>query len=200
MEPKKQIEIQLGHMCNNRCVFCVSGQETARGNAGPLDAAPMIAAITRAHGEGHRKLTLLGGEPTLQPGFLDVVRHAVALGFEEIVIFTNGVKTAREAFLDEILATGGRFTWRISIQGATEEAHERTTLKDGSFGRIVRTLEGLARRGERITVNMCVVSLQLRVRRRVPGAPRAVRRDPAPPRHGAPARRRPAHARRSCAP
>ncbi len=157
MEPKKQIEIQLGHMCNNRCVFCVSGQETARGNARALDASPVLAEITRARADGHAKLTLLGGEPTLQPGFLDVVRHAVALGFEEIVVFTNGAKTARAAFVDEIRATGGNFTWRISLQGATEEAHERTTLKDGSFGRILRTLTALRERRERITVNMCVV-------------------------------------------
>jgi MoaA/NifB/PqqE/SkfB family radical SAM enzyme len=157
VEPKKQIEIQLGHLCNNRCVFCVSGQETARGNARALDVSPVLAEITRARADGHAKLTLLGGEPTLQPGFLDVVRHAVALGFEEIVVFTNGAKTARPAFVDEILATGGNFTWRISLQGATEEAHERTTLKDGSFSRILRTLATLRERGERITVNMCVV-------------------------------------------
>ena len=157
MEPKPQIEIQLGHMCNNRCVFCVSGQQTAEGLAGPLDLAPVIREIEKAFASGHRKLTLLGGEPTLQPGFLDVVRRAVALGYEEIVLFTNGVKTAREAFLDEILATGGRFTWRISIQGATAEAHERTTRKAGSFARIQRTMEALARKGEVITVNMCVV-------------------------------------------
>ncbi|MFT3769666.1 MAG: radical SAM protein [Minicystis sp.] len=144
-------------MCNNRCVFCVSGQETALGRALPLDPAPILAEITRAHAEGHRKLTLLGGEPTLQPSFLDVVRHAVGLGFEEIVIFTNGVKTAREGFIDEILATGGKFTWRLSLQGATKESHERTTKKDGSFDRILRTMETLRRKGERLTVNMCVV-------------------------------------------
>ena len=158
MEPKKQVEIQLGHLCNNRCVFCVSGQETALGRARPLSTAPILAEITRAHEDGHRKITLLGGEPTLQPGFLDVVKHAVALGFEEIVIFTNGVKTARESFIDEILATGGKFTWRISLQGATREAHERTTKKEGSFDRLTRTMETLARKGQRITVNMCVVS------------------------------------------
>ncbi|APR87456.1 radical SAM domain protein [Minicystis rosea] len=157
-EPKSQVEIQLGHMCNNRCVFCVSGQETALGRALPLDTAPILAEITRARESGHAKITLLGGEPTLQPGFLDVVRHAVALGFEEIVLFTNGVKTARAAFIDEILATGGKFTWRISLQGATKEAHERTTKKDGSFDRIARTMETLRARGERLTVNMCVVS------------------------------------------
>lgn len=157
MEPKQQIEIQLGHMCNNRCVFCVSGQQTAEGLAGPLDLTPVLREIEKAFASGHRKLTLLGGEPTLQPGFLDVVRRAVALGYEEIVLFTNGVKTAREAFIDEILATGGRFTWRISIQGATAAAHERTTLKEGSFARIQRTMETLSRKGEVITVNMCVV-------------------------------------------
>jgi MoaA/NifB/PqqE/SkfB family radical SAM enzyme len=161
VEPKKQIEVQLGHMCNNRCVFCVSGQQTERGHAGPLDLAPQRAAIEKARAEGHTKLTLLGGEPTIQPGFLGLVRHAVALGFDEIVVFTNGVKTARPAFIDEILATQQRphtFTWRISIQGATEEAHEQTTRKDGSFGRILRTMEALKERGERVTVNMCVVS------------------------------------------
>ena len=145
MEPKQQIEIQLGHMCNNRCVFCVSGQQTAEGLAGPLDVDPVIREIEKAFAAGHRKLTLLGSEPTLQPGFLDVVRRAVALGYEEIVLFTNGVKTAREAFIDEIVATGGRFTWRISIQGATAAAHERTTLKEGSFARIQRTMATLAR-------------------------------------------------------
>jgi MoaA/NifB/PqqE/SkfB family radical SAM enzyme len=158
VEPKKQIEVQLGHMCNNRCVFCVSGQQTERGNAGPLDLMPQLREIEKARADGHTKLTLLGGEPTLQPGFLDLVRRAVALGFEEIVIFTNGAKTARPAFIDEIRATRGNFTWRISIQGGTEEAHERTTQKVGSFGRIVRTMEALRERGERVTVNMCVVS------------------------------------------
>jgi MoaA/NifB/PqqE/SkfB family radical SAM enzyme len=158
VEPKKQIEVQLGHMCNNRCVFCVSGQMTERRAAGPLDLAPQLAEITRARAAGYAKLTLLGGEPTLQPGFLDLVRAAVGLGFEEIVIFTNGSRTARESFVDEILATGGRFTWRISIQGGTEEAHERTTKKPGSFARILRTMEILKAKGERVTVNMCVVT------------------------------------------
>ncbi len=28
MEPTERFEIQLSHVCNNRCVFCVSGQMT----------------------------------------------------------------------------------------------------------------------------------------------------------------------------
>ncbi len=157
MEPERQAEIQLGHMCNNRCVFCVSGQQTAFGRARPLALDPILSRVSEAYEAGNRKLTILGGEPTLQPAFKDVVRHAVNLGFREIVIFTNGVKTARAAFIDEVLAIGGNLTWRISIQGANKETHERTTLKAGSFDRILRSMQHLKDRGQRITVNMCVV-------------------------------------------
>ena len=158
MEPKTQVEIQLGHMCNNRCVFCVSGQQTAFGRARPLPVQPILDRVSEAYQNGNRKLTILGGEPTLQPGFKQVVAHAVALGFEEIVIFTNGVKTAREGFIDEVIAIGGeRLLWRISIQGANKQTHERTTRRPGSFDRIVQSMEHLARKGQRLTVNMCVV-------------------------------------------
>ena len=157
VEPDRQFEIQLGHMCNNRCVFCVSGQRTAMREAFPLEAAPVLEKLREGRAQGLRKVTLLGGEPTIQPGFLEVLRGAVAMGFEEIVIFTNGVKTSRASYVDEVLETGGRFVWRLSFQGATALAHERTTKKLGSFMRLRETLGNLRARGQRITVNMCVV-------------------------------------------
>lgn len=144
-------------MCNNRCVFCVSGQRSAQRVALPIDGSEVIERLRDGRSQGLRKVTLLGGEPTIQPDFLDVVRAAVELGFEEIVVFTNGVKTARGEFVDAVLATGGRFTWRLSFQGATALAHERTTKKLGSFSRLSQTLVNLRERGQRVTVNMCVV-------------------------------------------
>jgi MoaA/NifB/PqqE/SkfB family radical SAM enzyme len=157
MEPKQQMEIQLGHMCNNRCVFCVSGQRTQMREAFPLEADPILRSIREQHAAGMRKLTILGGEPTIQPKFMEIMREAVAMGFEEIVLFTNGVKTARLSFLDEILALGGNFTFRFSFQGANKDAHERTTKKEGSFDRLHQSLKNARLRGQRITVNMCVV-------------------------------------------
>lgn len=157
MEPSRQVEIQLGHLCTNRCVFCVSAQQNTRGAASVLRAEPILDRIAEARAKGHAKLTLLGGEPTLQPSFMEVVRQAVEMGFEEIVVFTNGVRTARPSFVDEVLATGGRFTWRLSVQGGNREAHERTTRRRGSFARILRTLENLAAREQPITVNTCLV-------------------------------------------
>jgi MoaA/NifB/PqqE/SkfB family radical SAM enzyme len=150
-----KFEIQLGHLCNNRCVFCSSGQLTAMKIARPVPLEPIIEALAEARAAGATHLTFLGGEPTIHKRFLEVVAKAVELGFEHIVIFTNGVMFPHPGFIDSVTALGN-FEWRISIQGATDEAHVATTGRAESFKRIVHGLGELQRRGQLVTTNMCV--------------------------------------------
>lgn len=150
-----KFEIQLGHLCNNRCVFCSSGQLTAMKIARPVPLEPIVEALEQARAAGATHLTFLGGEPTIHKRFLDALRKAVDLGFEHIVIFTNGVMFPHPGFIDSVTALGN-FEWRISIQGATEEAHVATTERPQSFQRILHGLDELHRRGQLITANMCV--------------------------------------------
>lgn len=149
------VEIQLGHMCNNRCVFCSSGQATELGQARPMDLRPVLAALERAKRQHARKVTFLGGEPTLQRAFIPALRRATDLGFEEIEIFTNGVKAARRSFVDEVAAIG-RFSWRFSIQGGNEQAHDEAVVKPGAFQRICRAMDNVRAHRHRITANACI--------------------------------------------
>lgn len=150
-----KFEIQLGHLCNNRCVFCSSGQLTAMKIARAVPLEPIVDALEAARAAGAWHLTFLGGEPTTHKRFLDALRKAVELGFEHIVIFTNGVMFPQPGFIDSVVALG-RFEWRISIQGATNEAHVATTERPDSFRRILHGLGELRRRGQLVTANMCV--------------------------------------------
>ncbi len=150
-----KFEIQLGHLCNNRCVFCSSGQLTAMKIARAVPLEPIIEALEAARAAGAWHLTFLGGEPTTHKRFLDALRKAVELGFEHIVIFTNGVMFPHPGFIDSVLALG-RFEWRVSIQGATNEAHVATTGRPESFRRILHGLGELQRHGQLVTANMCV--------------------------------------------
>ena len=157
--PSAQVEIQLGHVCNNRCLFCVSGQLTAQRLAHPLPTAPALAALEQAAARGARKVTFLGGEPTLQASLIPAITRAIDLGFTAIVLFTNGVKTARASYVDEILALAPGFTgfeWRFSIQGGDEASHDHVTEKPGSFRRLVAGLEHLRARNQRLTANACI--------------------------------------------
>jgi uncharacterized Fe-S cluster-containing radical SAM superfamily protein len=148
-------EIQLGHLCNDRCVFCSSGQLTQMKLARAIKLDPIVEAIEAARTSGARRVTFLGGEPTIQKNFPAALKRAVELGFEEIVIFTNGVMLPHPGFIDKIVALG-KFEWRISIQGATEEAHVAVTLRKDSFQRIVTGLKMLQERGQLVTSNICV--------------------------------------------
>ena len=151
-----QFEIQLGHLCNNRCVFCSSGQLSEWKVARPIALAPIVEALEKARAGGARRVTFLGGEPTIHKGFLDAVARAVDLGFEEVVIFTNGVMFPHPGFIERVVALGSRVEWRVSIQGGNEAAHIAVTGRPDSFARIVQGLRTLARLGQRVTANVCV--------------------------------------------
>ncbi len=164
-EPNLQVEVQLGHLCNNRCVFCVSGQLSEQKRAPQLPAEPIRKQIAEARRSGATKMTFLGGEPTMQRSFFDLLAFAVELDFQEIVIFTNGTMTPRESFrkraLDILAGLGEdmrqRVIWRFSLQGGTELEHDATTMNPGAWARIVKSMDELLGTGARLTGNMCVV-------------------------------------------
>ncbi|MBK8592264.1 MAG: radical SAM protein [Sandaracinaceae bacterium] len=136
-------------------MFCLCGQLTERGLAEPNPVYQMRMELDRAVVEGVRRVTFLGGEPTLQSGFDDLMAYAATLGFEEITIFTNGARTGKRDFIERITSFGP-FTWRFSIQGGDEVTHDRNTKRPGSFRRIVHGMAVLQELGQRITVNTCV--------------------------------------------
>lgn len=163
MEPKERFEIQLSHVCNNRCVFCVSGQMTELRMASPTPLDELKQRFDEAAARGITKVTILGGEPTIHATFFPILAHALALGFETIEIFTNGARLDKRDFIDRVMALGhDRFTWRISIQGWDRATHDLTTKKPGAFDRIVAGIEALAALGQTITCNMCVVEQNYR--------------------------------------
>ncbi|MBI5610155.1 MAG: radical SAM protein [Deltaproteobacteria bacterium] len=168
--PERQVEVQLGHLCNNRCVFCVSGQLSEQDRAPQLPVEPILRQIREARQNGAARITLLGGEPTIQRSFAQILKAAVELDFDEVVIFTNGVMTPREGFrqrTQELLAGLGpdhkkRTVWRFSLQGGDHASHDATTINPGSFQRILDSLAILHGQGARLSGNMCAVESNYR--------------------------------------
>jgi MoaA/NifB/PqqE/SkfB family radical SAM enzyme len=151
----EQVEIQLGHLCNNRCVFCSSGLITSFRLVGQEAPDPALRQLQLARERGARRVTFVGGEPTLQRNFPGLVERARQLGYEEIIVFTNGVRTQQRAYLQSLLS-GGPLTFRISIQGGDEQTHDRVTGRSGSFRRIIDGMQLMNELGQKITCNACL--------------------------------------------
>ncbi|MCC6558740.1 MAG: radical SAM protein [Polyangiaceae bacterium] len=158
MDRVEQVEIQLGHLCNNRCAFCASGHITALGKVGQEDSTPALAHLADARARGARRVTFVGGEPTLQRDFPRILARARELGFEEIVLFTNGVRVQQREYFAELLR-GGPLRFRVSIQGGDAETHDRVVGRQGAFQRILDGLELMRAHGQEITVNACLNAL-----------------------------------------
>ena len=73
----KNAEINPGRICNNRCLFCMSGAERDRGRRRCwAEPKKIFSEIKRHYRNGCRSIGFLGGEPTVYPHILDSVRFA----------------------------------------------------------------------------------------------------------------------------
>jgi hypothetical protein len=117
--------------CNNRCVFC--------GQAGLQGGAPFEEQLEAARREGN-DVTIVGGEPTLDPRLAERIAAARRMGFVRVGLQTNGRRLAEPGFAAE-LARAGLTDVHLSIHGAESAVHDYHTGIPGSF---TEALSGLA--------------------------------------------------------
>lgn len=128
----KKIIVNMTYQCNNHCVFCATGDRP------PIhsNTEKVKRRIKEAYENGVRLLDLDGGEPTLHPDLLDVIRFARTLGYECINLTTNGRLLSYSDFAKKIISSGIH-SLLISIHGHTKESHRNSTCDADSFDQTV---------------------------------------------------------------
>ncbi len=104
------LRVSLTDRCNMRCVYCMpSGGMQFTPHPELLTNAELLRVIDAAAAAGFRKIRLTGGEPTLRPGLVELVRAIKATpGIEHIAMTTNALRLRhlaqplREAGLDRV--------------------------------------------------------------------------------------------------
>lgn len=132
-DTRRNVEINVGKICNNKCVFCLDGLP-ATDMRRYMPWPEMEAEIRRWYANGTRSLGFLGGEPTTYPWILDGIRLGRDLGFTRIAIATNGTKLYRHDFADKLLDAGlTRIT--MSSHGHTAALEDALTRVPGNFAK-----------------------------------------------------------------
>jgi len=133
----RRLELHLTYTCPEKCVFCSEEQRMDRYERFPVTWG-RIAKILRLHASrGVQAVHLTGGEPTIHPRFIDVLRLARKLGMRTSV-GTIGTMLSRQDFaaeavpyLDEAL---------FSLHGPDAATHDALTQRAGSFERVTTAL------------------------------------------------------------
>jgi MoaA/NifB/PqqE/SkfB family radical SAM enzyme len=146
----------MSRASNNRCRFC-NDAPFQDGTFWPFDT--MARMIDEGIARGVRRVFLSGGEPTIHPRFLDVIRYAKQRGAERVIVITNGRMFAYREFAERAVRLGLTEAF-VALLGKDAETHDYLTQVDGSFEQTTRGIENLLATGR------CRVSLSCVATRR----------------------------------
>jgi GTP 3',8-cyclase len=122
--PPKSVRLSLTDRCDLACVYCrpsrTDGYLEER-----LERDAFRHVIDGLIGAGVRRIRFTGGEPLLSPHAVELVRHAVDAGAEDVALTTNATLLERHA---RPLRDAGLMRITISLD----------TLDAGRFSRITR--------------------------------------------------------------
>lgn len=127
--------VELTARCNERCVHCYADSGPERGEA--LSREEVFAALDDARGLDFRAIQFTGGDPLLCPFLPEAAERAVALGFEKVEIYTNGL--ALEGPLRDRLL-GLPLSWSFSVYSDSPVRHDAVTRVPGSHARTIAAL------------------------------------------------------------
>lgn len=96
-------EIRINRRCNEACPFCNSRGEMENYDEDPARISERIRELRDA---GATRLTITGMEPTLDANLVRFISEARELGFEQVLLQTNGVRLADKARARELIAAG----------------------------------------------------------------------------------------------
>ncbi len=149
---QKRVWVRVTRLCNLRCTFCLDSWNQ---NGTYVPTAELKAFIRRGREQGGQRLILSGGEATIHPDYLKLVRYGRTLGYEWIQTVTNGqmfaypkfARAARVAGLDEVT---------FSMHGHTPRLHDMLVGMPGAFERAVQGIRNALAVGG-LVVNVDIV-------------------------------------------
>ncbi|MGE4275455.1 MAG: radical SAM protein, partial [Candidatus Methanomethylophilaceae archaeon] len=117
--------VDLTNRCNMRCPICFANANAA-GYVFEPDFETVVKMLEMLRNERPIKCTAVqfsGGEPTIYPRFVDVIRKAKELDFAQIQVATNGLSFAHDFQLLKDAVDAGLNTIYLSFDGVTDDIY-----------------------------------------------------------------------------
>ncbi len=138
----RNVYLYITDKCQLRCSHCYMGERLDVARSMPYDLVCRNIKLWRRMGGS--KLSILGGEPTLHPRFLDILEVARATGFEKLILNTNGLAHARRV-LSKVKCQDLSYI-QVSLDGGSPETHDNIR-GNGTFKQAITTTIDLCTRG-----------------------------------------------------
>ena len=151
----RYLRISLTDACNLRCVYCMPEKMQFRPRHELMSDEEIIFLVNVAASLGVDKIRLTGGEPTIRPGVVDLVRQiSVISGIGDVAMTTNALLLHD---LAQPLADAGLNRVNISIDTIDADRFRRIT-RWGDIEDVWRGIDAAERAGLLPVKLNCVVA------------------------------------------
>lgn len=155
----ERADVKIGFQCNNRCKFCVQGDK--RNLLAAKNLEEIKKDLKEAFKKGKGEVVLTGGEPTLHPDFLEIVKSAKSIGFKEIQIQTNGRLFAYFDFCVKTIEAGAT-QFSPALHGPNAKIHDFLTSSRGSFEQTIQGIKNLKKLNQYLLTNTVITAKNYR--------------------------------------
>ncbi|MFP4656204.1 MAG: radical SAM protein [Candidatus Woesearchaeota archaeon] len=147
-----EIWLEITHMCNLDCFYCCNAYDTRKEVLG-LEEWKNI--LIEAFEQGVKKIKITGGEPTMHPHLIELIRFIRERSDADITVITNGT------LLDENLLDSFK-TYDVSVMitifSHIAEQHDKLAGKSGSFKTLMKTIPIIQKKGIRLNLGTVMTS------------------------------------------
>jgi len=144
------LDVILGYDCNLGCDYCTITPEMRR-RAMPPER--VLAAMRSARAQGYDEISFTGGEPTIRPDLVPLLRAAKALGFTDLKVQTNGLLLGPPGNLQRLL-DAGLTRLHVSIHTHDERRYDALVQREGAWPMMVAGLDAAVRSGVTLAVDL----------------------------------------------
>lgn len=117
--------IEITTACNLECPLCYA--QAGKGEFLPIQTIEkMMDFFQESEGNNAEILQISGGEPTLHPQIIDILKLAKSKKFKYVMLNTNGLKIAEdESFVSELQQFIGGFEVYLQFDGLKDSTYEQ---------------------------------------------------------------------------
>ncbi|MEM1742402.1 MAG: radical SAM protein [Nitrososphaerota archaeon] len=146
------------NMCNLRCKHCY--QNASKPLPSELTLSEKLDVIDQLDRAGVPLIALSGGEPTIHPDFLKIVKEGARRGIY-MAVATNGIKFSDEDFAEKALKAGLRYV-EVSLDSVNSEIHDEIRGMKGAWERTVKGITNLVKKNASVGIAMTVTKLNFK--------------------------------------
>ncbi|MGB9699094.1 MAG: tetraether lipid synthase Tes [Thermodesulfobacteriota bacterium] len=146
--------IDLTNRCNLRCPICFANANVQGYVYEPTyeQVVEMLTMLRNIKPVFPPAVQFSGGEPTIHPRFLDILKAARAMGFSHLQIASNGIRLAKDLEFARKCKEAGLYTVYLQFDGTDDEVYQKTRGLKGLWELKQKAVENARLAGLRIVL------------------------------------------------